>query len=50
MEKTELVFVDGTLNSRQYITGILQPHVILYDGAILEKFVLVCDNARPHVL
>ena len=47
--KTELVFIDGTLNSRRYITDILQPHVIQYAGAIGDEFVLMQDNARPHV-
>ena len=47
--KTKQVFIDGTLNSRQHITDILQPHVILYAGAIGDKFMPRHDNARPHM-
>ena len=46
--KTELVFIEGNLNSRRYIDEILAPHVVPYAGAIGESFVLQDDNARPH--
>ena len=47
--KTDLVIMEGTMTSRRYITDVLEPHVIPYAGAIGDNFMLMHDNARPHV-
>ena len=46
--KIELVFVDSTLNARQYINEILEPHVLLYTGAIGAQLICIQDNAISH--
>lgn len=55
--RTELVFIDMVpqdggsrgLTSHRYITDILETHVVPYSGFIGENFILMHDNARPHV-
>jgi hypothetical protein len=48
--RTELVIVDrGTLNADRYITNILQDHVVPFAPHIGDNFILMQDNARPHI-
>jgi len=48
--RTELVVVDGgALTADRYIRDILQDHVVPFAPYIGENFVLMHDNARPHV-
>ena len=48
--RTELVIVDGgRVTAHRYITEILDPHVIPYAPFVGENFMLMHDNARPHV-
>ena len=46
--RTDLVFVDGNLNSQLYINEILRPHVLPYLGAMEDGAIFQDDNARPH--
>lgn len=46
--KTQLVVVDGNLNSERYINQILSPHVVPFAQRIGDDFVFQQDNARPH--
>lgn len=53
-EKTELVFIPGGgrgggLTAERYIREILQEHVMPQREIYGESFVLMQDNARPHV-
>ena len=45
--RTDLVFVDGTLNAQKYSHDILTRHVVLFIRAYGGTFQQ--DNARPHV-
>lgn len=48
--RTELVVIEGgALNADRYIRDILQDHVVPFAPHIGENFVLMQDNARPHV-
>lgn len=51
--KSELVFIacgpEGGLNGQRYIDNILQAHVVPLAEEIGDQFVLMHDNARPHV-
>jgi transposase len=48
--RIELVIVDrGTLNADRYITIILQDHVVPFAPHIGDNFILMQDNARPHI-
>ena len=48
--RTDLVIINGNLNSNRYVQNILEPHVLPIAGAMDDPraFVLVDDNARPH--
>lgn len=47
--KTELVFIERTLNAQSYINLCLLPAVVPFaDNYGLHDFVLIDDNARPH--
>lgn len=48
--RTNLVCVEeGTLMAHRYIKGILDDHVVLFAPFIGNNFILMQDNARPHV-
>lgn len=48
--RTNLIFVEnGALNAHMYIEEILQEAVIPFGPFIGEEFILMQDNARPHV-
>lgn len=48
--RTELIFVDGgSLTAHRYITEILEEHVVPFVPFIGDNFLLMQDNARPHV-
>ena len=48
--RTDLVFVDnGAMNAHRYIEDVLGEHVIPFAPLIGENFILMQDNARPHV-
>jgi transposase len=48
--RTELVPInEGRMTAHRYITDILEPHVIPYGPFIGDNFLLMHDNARPHV-
>lgn len=48
--RTDLVLVnDGRLTANRYITNILEPHVVPFAPFIGDDFVLMHDNARPHI-
>lgn len=48
--RTELVLIQGgRLTADRYITDILEPHVIPYAPFVGQEFLLMHDNARPHV-
>lgn len=48
--RTELVFFrNQVVNADNYVTDILEPHVMPYAGYIGADFQLMHDNARPHV-
>lgn len=48
--RTELVSLRGaSLNSQRYINEILAEHVVPFAGYIGNDFLLIQDNARPHV-
>ena len=46
--RTELVFIDGNLNSQRYVDEILRTQVIPYIGAMGNGAIFQDDNARPH--
>ena len=46
--KTELIFIER-LTADQYITEILQPHVVPFAPFIGNDFLFMHDNAKPHV-
>lgn len=47
---TDLVRLDrGSLNADRYIRDILEPHVVPYAPFVGDNFLLMHDNARPHV-
>ncbi|GFX43343.1 transposable element Tcb1 transposase [Trichonephila clavipes] len=45
---TPLVRIAGTLNSKRYISNVLEPVVLIYLQG-LAKAIFQQDNARPHV-
>lgn len=48
--KTELhILVERSLNANSYITDILQEYVVPFAPFIGDNFILMHDNARPHV-
>lgn len=48
--KTELVVFDrNTVTADRYITEVLEPHVLPLAYGIEDNFLLIQDNARPHV-
>lgn len=48
--RTELVTVNGgTLTADRYTRDISEDHVVPYAPLIGDEFVLMHDNARPHV-
>lgn len=48
--RTDLVVWErGTINAHRYIQDCLAPHVVPYAPFIGEQFMLMQDNARPHV-
>ena len=48
--RTELVVVDrGTMNADRYVANILQEHVVPFAPFIGDNFILMHDNARPHI-
>lgn len=48
--RTELVSLrGGNLNADRYIRECLEPHVVPYMPFIGENFLLMQDNARPHI-
>lgn len=47
--RTDLhIFLRGTLNSRIYVTDILEQYVVRFALFIRNNFVFQYDNARPH--
>ena len=46
--RTDLVFIDGNLDSRRYIDEVLRPHVLSYLAAIGNGAIFQDDNVRPH--
>ena len=46
--KTDLVIVDGNLNSRRYIDEILRPVVVPYVQNMGQGALFQDDNCRPH--
>lgn len=47
--RTELVIVNGTLTAERYILEVLDQHVVSYAPYIGRGFLLMQDNARPHI-
>lgn len=47
--RTELVLINGSLTAERYILEILDNHVVPYAPYIGQGFMLMHDNARPHV-
>ena len=48
--RTELILLEGgAMNADRYIREILESHVIPFAPFIGENFMLMHDNARPHV-
>ena len=45
--RTDLV--RGAINALRYLEAVLEPHVIPFAPFIGEDFLLMQDNARPHV-
>lgn len=43
------VIQHGTMNAQQYTDKILVVHVRLYAGATDDRFILMDDNACPHI-
>ena len=47
--RTDLVFIDGSLNGQRYINDALTPHVLLFLRQMPDPNpVFQDDNARPH--
>lgn len=46
--RTELIFVDGRLDSDRYVSEICEPVIRPFMPVIGKKFRLMHDNARPH--
>lgn len=47
---TDLVVLDrGSITGMRYVEEVLHPVVRLFHGAIGENFLLMHDNARPHI-
>jgi hypothetical protein len=48
--RIELVVVNGgAMTADRYIRNILEPHVVPFDPFIGNDFMLMHDNARPHI-
>lgn len=48
--RTDLVFIEGgRLTAARYIQEILEEHVVTFAPFVGDDFVLMHDNARPHV-
>lgn len=48
--RTELVFIErGSLTAERYILEVLADHVVPFAPFIGNNFILMQDNARPHV-
>lgn len=48
--RTDLVFIEGgRLTGARYIQEILEEHVVTFAPFVGDDFVLMHDNARPHV-
>jgi hypothetical protein len=48
--RIELVVVNGgAMTADRYIRDILEPHVVPFDPFIGNDFMLMHDNARPHI-
>lgn len=48
--RTELhIFGNASVNASRYITEVLEDHVVPFAPYIGEEFLLMQDNARPHV-
>ena len=46
--RTDLVFIDGCLDSERYISDILEPHVVPFMNSYEDVWIFQHDNARPH--
>ncbi|GFV93805.1 transposable element Tc1 transposase [Trichonephila clavipes] len=42
------VVANGTMTSQRYIDEVLLPHVLLFRGAVGDKFIFMDDNATCH--
>ncbi|GFS99227.1 transposable element Tc1 transposase [Trichonephila clavipes] len=42
------VVANGTMTGQRYIEEVLLPHVRLFRGAVVDKFVFMDDNATCH--
>ncbi|GFW21009.1 transposable element Tcb2 transposase [Trichonephila clavipes] len=42
------VVANGTMTGQRYIDEVLLPHVLLFRGAVGDKFVFMDDNATCH--
>ncbi|GFX47087.1 DDE_3 domain-containing protein [Trichonephila clavipes] len=42
------VVANGTMTGQRYIDEVLLPHVRLFRGAVVDKFVFMVDNATYH--
>ena len=47
--RTDLVILNGSMNADRYIRQCLEEHVVPYMPFIGEHFLLMHDNARPHI-
>lgn len=47
--RTDLVLLQGNMTAQVYVNQIILPVVVPYAGAVGENFLLMQDNARPHV-
>lgn len=47
--RTDLVILQGGINADRYIRQCLEEHVVPYMPFIGENFLLMHDNARPHI-
>ena len=48
--RTELVpILNVTLSAHRYVEKVLMEHVVSFEYGVGENFILMQDNARPHV-
>ena len=48
--RTKLVpILNGALSAHCYVEEVLMEHVVPFGYGVLENFILMQDNARPHV-